>query len=116
MGCPYLPVTSKTEDQAPIPDSLLNASLSEGGPAYGEYHGSTLNLYLDLLRLWVDEVFAQLKQPNPNAPEDSSLNQRMGQFSTSNFWSQVDRIEAQGMVYLCSPSHHFRSCCCRTAL
>jgi len=88
-------------------DVRLSASdTSLIGPAHIE---KTLSLYADLVNIWIDEIREKQKKAIIEKLEDSKSTQRALGLDNSSIWTQIDRVESQSLLFLCSPLAQVRS-------
>lgn len=85
------------------------ATMSDGGLLGPAHIESTLQLYIELLQVWVDELHHKGKDATHLTDPNISQNTRTGQLDASTSRGYVDRVEAQGLFFLCSPSSRVRS-------
>ena len=72
---------------------------TDGGALGLPHIESTLQLWIELLKIWEDELLQKAKESSLELP---SLN-------VPNSMTIVDRVESQGLFLLCSPSNHVRA-------
>ena len=90
-------------------DSRYSTMSDDGllGPGHIQ---STLQLYLDLLKIWVEEIKHKAKAaPSIASPIDGQPNSRSVQLDVTNAMGFADTIEAHGLFFLCSQSRKVRT-------
>ena len=90
-------------------DSRYSTMSDDGllGPGHIQ---STLQLYLDLLKIWVDEIKQKAKAaPSIASPIDGPTKNRSVQLDVTNAVGFADTIEAHGLFFLCSQSRKVRT-------
>lgn len=75
------------------------STVADGGLLGSSHIESTLRLYVELLKIWEDELLQN---------SSHSASSAVGQLNASNSKTHVDRVEAQGLFLLCSPAHRVR--------
>jgi Cell morphogenesis N-terminal/Cell morphogenesis C-terminal/Cell morphogenesis central region len=83
------------------------STMSDGGLLGPDHIESTLQLYVELLEIWIEEITRQ-KRSNPSSPENVN-GIRAAKLDFSTLWAHVDEIESHGLFFLCSPSSRVRS-------
>ena len=76
------------------------------GPGHIE---NTLKLYLDLLRIWIEEIRQKTRSKSIESFEDSSLTSRVVPLDLTSISAVVEEVEAHGVFFLCSQSRRVRS-------
>lgn len=86
-------------------DARYSTMSDEGmlGPGHIE---STLTLYVELLRIWIEEIQQRAKEA---ANDSSDGGNRALKLDLSSLLAYVDEIEAHGLFFLCSQSRRVRS-------
>ena len=70
---------------------------------------STLQLYLDLLKIWIEEIKQKTKNISPSSPDEvSSINRGLHLDLTSTS-ALVEEVESHGLFLLCSQSRMARA-------
>jgi len=89
-----------------------NYALKDSDGTKSNWHAieSPLRLYIELLYIWKDEIHSKNTKSSLTLIESNSNNNRTGQFDISGTWTQIDRVESHGLLYLCSPSNRVRLC------
>lgn len=83
------------------------STMSDGGMLGHDHIESTLQLYVELLHIWIEEI--KLKQRRVLSPDENSPTARGANLDMSGLWAQVDEVESHGLFFLCSPSRRVRS-------
>jgi hypothetical protein len=89
-------------------DARYSTMSDEGmlGPGHIE---STLTLYVELLRIWIEEIKRKTKGVASDHPESSiGSGTRALQLDLSGVLAYVEEIEAHGLFFLCSQSRRVR--------
>lgn len=79
------------------------STMSDGGLLGQRHIENTLRLYIELLNIWVDELREKFRVATIEKAGDNLPLHRQALLDTSGVWSQVDRLESQGLFFLCSP-------------
>ena len=87
----------------------LYSTMSDGGLLGHGHVKNTLQLYVELLQIWIEEIKAKAKEAvsasgNPQSPES-----QVGHLDISGIFAYVDNIESHGVFFLCSQSRRVRS-------
>lgn len=85
------------------------SSIQDGGllsPAHAE---NTLQLYVELLQIWIEEIKRKAKMAAQDPGDDSRSGARGIQLDLSGIWAHVDEAESHGLFFLCSQSRKVRS-------
>lgn len=89
-------------------DARYSTMSDEGmlGPGHIE---STLTLYVELLRIWIEEIQQKTKEIETDQAENSvGSSTRALQLDLSSVLAYVEEIEAHGIFFLCSQSRRVR--------
>ena len=65
---------------------------------------STLQLYLDLLKIWIEEIKQKTRNIPPTSPDDIQSINRGLQLDLTNTSALVEEVESHGLFFLCSQS------------
>ena len=76
------------------------------GPGHIE---NTLKLYLDLLKIWIEEIRQKTKYKSTDSYEDSIAASRGMPLDLTSVSAVVEEIESHGVFFLCSQSRRVRS-------
>ncbi|KAN0083770.1 Cell morphogenesis N-terminal domain containing protein [Elaphomyces granulatus] len=89
-------------------DARYSTMSDEGmlGPGHIE---STLRLYVELLRIWIEEIKQKSKDAAIDSAEKSGSGSRALQLDLSSVLAYVEEIEAHGLFFLCSQSRRVRA-------
>ncbi|KAJ5712500.1 hypothetical protein N7493_008968 [Penicillium malachiteum] len=89
-------------------DARYSTMSDEGmlGPGHIE---STLRLYVELLRIWIDEIKQKIKEAASDQLEKSTSGSRALNLDLSGLLASVDEIESHGLFFLCSQSRRVRA-------
>jgi hypothetical protein len=90
-------------------DARYSTMSDEGmlGPGHIE---STLTLYVELLRIWIEEIRQKTKDAATESSDKSGgSGSRALQLDLSSVLAYVEEIEAHGLFFLCSQSRRVRS-------
>ncbi|KAI9662729.1 MAG: Cell morphogenesis protein PAG1 [Alyxoria varia] len=86
------------------------ATMSDGGLLGADHIENTLRLYLELLRVWIEELETKAREMGNYGTSSNGIPiPRYGQLDAPNSKNHVDRVESQGLFFLCSPSNRVRS-------
>ncbi|KAH8809079.1 cell morphogenesis protein-like protein PAG1 [Xylogone sp. PMI_703] len=83
------------------------STMSDGGMLGPGHVESTLKLYLELLRIWIEEIKQKTKEAAADASAEGSADKRGLQLSGT--WVHVDEVESHGLFFLCSQSRRVRA-------
>ncbi|KAH8700802.1 putative cell morphogenesis protein [Talaromyces proteolyticus] len=89
-------------------DARYSTMSDEGmlGPGHIE---STLTLYVELLRIWIEEIQQKTKEASSDHSESNTgSGTRALQLDLSSVLAYVEEIEAHGLFFLCSQSRRVR--------
>lgn len=93
------------------------STTSDGGMLGSGHIESTLKLYIDLLRIWLETIKQKVKGSRDAASaaaesssmlDDRGLGNRSEELEYSNVQAHVDEIESNGLFFLCSQSRVVR--------
>ncbi|KAJ5097927.1 hypothetical protein N7532_004928, partial [Penicillium argentinense] len=76
------------------------------GPGHIE---STLRLYVELLRIWIDEIKQKTKEAASEQLEKTVSGSRALHLDLSSVLAHVEEIESHGLFFLCSQSRRVRA-------
>ncbi|ROT41832.1 cell morphogenesis protein PAG1 [Sodiomyces alkalinus F11] len=82
------------------------STMSDGGMLGTGHIESTLRLYIELLRIWIEEIKQRTR--DAAAEEGEASNMRGTKLDLSSVWAEVDQAEAHGLFFLCSQSRRVR--------
>ncbi|KAL4949796.1 cell morphogenesis N-terminal-domain-containing protein [Aspergillus filifer] len=88
-------------------DARYSTMSDEGmlGPGHIE---STLRLYVELLRIWIEEIKQKTKGTTDSGEKNGSVNRAL-HLDLSSVLAQVEEVESHGLFFLCSQSRRVRS-------
>lgn len=89
------------------------STTSDGGMLGSGHIESTLKLYIELLRIWLETIKQKVKGTREGASDspaldDRGLGNRCEDLEYSNVQAHVDEIESNGLFFLCSQSRVVR--------
>lgn len=93
------------------------STTSDGGMLGSGHIESTLKLYIELLRIWLETIKQKVKgtrdaaasaADSPSMLDDRGLGNRSEELEYSNVQAHVDEIESNGLFFLCSQSRVVR--------
>lgn len=89
-------------------DARYSTMSEEGmlGPGHIE---STLALYVELIRIWIEEIRRKSKEATEDFGEKSAGDSRALQLDLSGVLAHVEEMESHGLFFLCSQSRMVRS-------
>ncbi|KAL4806756.1 cell morphogenesis N-terminal-domain-containing protein [Aspergillus unguis] len=89
-------------------DARYSTMSDEGmlGPGHIE---STLRLYVELLRIWIEEIKQKTKGTIADSGEKNGSVSRALHLDLSSVLAQVEEVESHGLFFLCSQSRRVRS-------
>ncbi|TPX26815.1 Cell morphoproteinsis protein PAG1 [Coccidioides immitis] len=89
-------------------DARYSTMSDEGmlGPGHIE---STLKLYVELIRIWIEEIRQKTKEVSAEHPDKSASGSRGLQLDLSSVLAHVEEIESHGLFFLCSQSRRVRA-------
>ena len=85
------------------------ATVSDGsllGPGHIE---STLELYVELLQIWIDDIQKRTRKAVAEPIDDEEQSSRQLPLDLSGILAHVDEVESHGLFFLCSPSRTVRA-------
>lgn len=85
------------------------STMSDEGMLGPDHIESTLRLYVELLRIWIDEITQRTKDAAVELPEKNGNGSRGVQLDLSSVFAYVEEIEAHGLFFLCSQSRRVRA-------
>ncbi|KAH8679011.1 cell morphogenesis protein-like protein PAG1 [Tricladium varicosporioides] len=85
------------------------STMSDGGMLGPGHIESTLKLYVELLRIWIEEIKYKTREANTDVAEDGNPDKRGIKLDLSGIWAQVDELESHGLFFLCSQSRRVRA-------
>jgi Cell morphogenesis N-terminal/Cell morphogenesis central region len=88
---------------------LKYSTMSDEGMLGPGHIETTLTLYIELLKIWTDEIRQKMKLAGNEIPENSGGDVRGVRLEMSNVLTQVDEIESYGLFFLCSQSRRVRA-------
>ncbi|KAB5523925.1 cell morphogenesis protein-like protein [Coniochaeta sp. 2T2.1] len=84
------------------------STMSDGGMLGPGHIENTLRLYVELLRIWLDEIKQKTRDAVSEPGEAASTDKRAMKLDLSSIWAEVDQVEAHGLFFLCSQSRRVR--------
>lgn len=84
------------------------ATVSDGsllGPGHIE---NTLNIYVELLQIWIEEIERRTQKVVAGQSDDEHVSRQLP-LDLSSILAQVDEVESHGLFFLCSPSPAVRT-------
>ncbi|KAI9825346.1 MAG: Cell morphogenesis protein PAG1 [Phylliscum demangeonii] len=85
------------------------STMSDGGLLGPGHIENTLQLYVELLRIWIGEITRKVKPVPEDGVDNQGAGTRAAQLDLSAVWAHVDEIESHGLFFLCSQSRRVRS-------
>ena len=85
------------------------STMSDGGMLGPGHVENTLQLYVELLRIWIEEIVQKSKGPGRDMTPTSFPDSRGTPPDTAGTWAHVDEVESHGLFFLCSQSRRVRS-------
>ncbi|RFU32893.1 hypothetical protein B7463_g3440, partial [Scytalidium lignicola] len=85
------------------------STMSDGGMLGPGHIESTLKLYVELLRIWIEEIKQKTREAAADASAEGSADKRGMQLDLSGIWAHVDEVESHGLFFLCSQSRRVRA-------
>lgn len=85
------------------------ATVSDGsllGPGHIE---NTLQLYVELLQIWIDDIQQRTRKVATEPHDEELTRQRTLPLDLSGVLAHVDEVESHGLFFLCSPSRAVRA-------
>lgn len=91
-------------------DNRIFVQLVDGAVRSSSHLETVLGLYLELLNIWLRDLRdAELEHRRTTSQESTTYSITKSDAGT---WTQIDRIESQGLFFLSSPSHRVRTYAC----
>lgn len=89
-------------------DARYSTMSDEGmlGPGHIE---STLKLYVELIRIWIEEIRQKTREVSADTSDKTGSGSRGLQLDLSSVLAHVEEIESHGLFFLCSQSRRVRS-------
>ncbi|KAK3990057.1 cell morphogenesis protein PAG1 [Cladorrhinum sp. PSN332] len=84
------------------------STMSDGGMLGPGHIEKTLKLYIELLRIWIDEIKQKTKDASSESNDSGGADKRGMKLDLSSVWAEVDQVEAHGLFFLCSQSRRVR--------
>ena len=84
------------------------STMSDGGLLGPQHIESTLKLYLEFLCLWINELYTK-SCDSPTRPLQTFQSPKTHQLDRPTTMNEIERVESQGLFFLCSPSPRVRS-------
>ncbi|RDA95232.1 hypothetical protein CP533_1930 [Ophiocordyceps camponoti-saundersi (nom. inval.)] len=84
------------------------STMSDGGMLGAGHIENTLRLYVELLRIWIEEIRQKSRDAAASQADASASDKRAKKLDLSSVWAEVDQAEAHGLFFLCSQSHRVR--------
>lgn len=85
------------------------STMSDGGMLGAGHIENTLRLYVELLRIWIEEIKQKTKEATSGINGDPNASDKRGmKLDLSSIWAEVDQAEAHGLFFLCSQSRRLR--------
>lgn len=85
------------------------STMSDGGMLGLGHIENTLKLYVELLRIWIEEIKQKTREAAADASAEGSADKRGMQLDLSGIWAHVDEVESHGLFFLCSQSRRVRA-------
>lgn len=85
------------------------ATVSDGGLLGPGHIENTLELYVELLQIWIDEIQQRTRKAAAEPTEDDDQTIRPLPLDLSGVLAHVDEVESHGLFFLCSPSRAVRA-------
>lgn len=85
------------------------ATVSDGGLLGPGHIENTLELYVELLQIWIDEIQQRTRKAAAEPMEDDDQAIRPLPLDLSGVLAHVDEVESHGLFFLCSPSRAVRA-------
>ncbi|KAH6668642.1 cell morphogenesis N-terminal-domain-containing protein [Plectosphaerella plurivora] len=83
------------------------STMSDGGMLGPGHIENTLRLYIELLKIWIEEIRQKTKDASSEQSDVSDM--RRAKLDLNSIWAEVDQAEAHGLFFLCSQSRRVRS-------
>lgn len=87
---------------------LKYSTMSDEGMLGLGHIETTLTLYIELLKIWTEEIRQKIRTASTEVAENSGGPVRGVRLEMSNVLTQVDEIESYGLFFLCSQSRRVR--------
>ncbi|PON22454.1 hypothetical protein TGAM01_v208735 [Trichoderma gamsii] len=84
------------------------STMSDGGMLGANHIENTLRLYVELLKIWIEEIRQKSRDAAAGESEGNSSDNRALKLDLSSVWAEVDQAEAHGLFFLCSQSRRVR--------
>lgn len=88
---------------------LKYSTMSDEGMLGPGHIETTLTLYIELLKIWTEEIRQKLRAAGTEGTENNGVPVRGVRLEMSNVLTQVDEIESYGLFFLCSQSRRVRA-------
>ena len=85
------------------------STMSDGGMLGPGHIENTLQLYVELLHIWIDEIKQRANSAARESSEEGVSGGRGAQLDFSGKGAYVDEVESHGLFFLCSQSRRVRS-------
>ncbi len=85
------------------------STMSDGGMLGPAHIENTLQLYVELLRIWIEEITQTTKHAGDDGMDDGYSRVLDAQLALSGIFAHVDEVESHGLFFLCSQSRRVRS-------
>ena len=89
-------------------DNRYLGTVTDDGLLGPNHIQTTLQLYVDLLKIWIDEIKQKKPLTSLDSPADGSSGNRSFQMELTTISAFVDEIESHGFFFLCSQSRSAR--------
>lgn len=84
------------------------STMSDGGMLGPGHIESTLRLYVELVKIWIEEIRQKTRDAAVIQADSSASDKRALKLDLSSMWGEVDQAEAHGLFFLCSQSRRVR--------
>ncbi|RFU73159.1 hypothetical protein TARUN_9098, partial [Trichoderma arundinaceum] len=84
------------------------STMSDGGMLGANHIENTLRLYVELLKIWIEEIRQKTRNAAAGEAEANGSDNRALKLDLSSVWAEVDQAEAHGLFFLCSQSRRVR--------
>ncbi|KAL7937928.1 cell morphogenesis N-terminal domain-containing protein [Trichoderma chlorosporum] len=85
------------------------STMSDGGMLGANHIENTLRLYVELLKIWIEEIRQKTRDAAAAGEfEGNESDNRAMKLDLSSVWAEVDQAEAHGLFFLCSQSRRVR--------
>jgi Cell morphogenesis N-terminal/Cell morphogenesis central region len=88
---------------------LKYSTMSDEGVLGPGHIETTLTLYIELLKIWTEEIRQRIRAAGTEGLENTGGGVRGVRLEMSNVLTQVDEIESYGLFFLCSQSRRVRA-------